>query len=240
MLASDVNNQKFVGAVDPDSVMIARFYIRAVKNNFKSKQENRPIFEDKIYCEYYPAGNTLLKMNVPSTSYHERRFMKQWMFFKSNQQGDQREIGTPLSQWTILSPSDVENLKGLKFNTIDQVAGCSDLQLQSLGMGIAGMAPHVLRARAQAFLGAAQDTKLPQKQAEEIEILKKEMKERDEKHAKEMAEIKAMISAQKPEVKHQGKKTRVWTEEQKQAARDRFAKAGAKKVKHGIDPSPAS
>lgn len=238
MLASDVNNPQFAGAMDPDAVMVARFYIRAVKNNFKSKQENRPIYEDKIYCEYYPAGNTLLKMDVPSTSIHEQRFHKQWAFFKSQQSGDQREIGTPLSQWTILSPSDVENLKGLKFTTLDQIAGCSDLQLQSLGMGMAGMSPHTLRARAQAFLGAAQDTKLPQKQAEEIETLKKQMQERDEQHAREMAEIKALIAG-KQEGKP-GKKTRVWTEEQKQAARDRLAKARAKKVKHGIDPPPAS
>ena len=60
MLGSDVNNTQFAGAMDPDAVMIARFYIRAVKNNFLTKKEARPIFEDKLYCEYYPAGSTLL------------------------------------------------------------------------------------------------------------------------------------------------------------------------------------
>ena len=45
MLASDMNNPQFVGPVDPDAVMIARFYKRAVQNRFMSKKEARPIFE---------------------------------------------------------------------------------------------------------------------------------------------------------------------------------------------------
>src|SRR3990167_6894505 len=78
MLASDVNNNEFAGAMDPDAVMIARFYVRAVQNRFKTKLEGRPVFEDKIYCEYYPAGSTLLKMDVPAQAYHKARFAKQW------------------------------------------------------------------------------------------------------------------------------------------------------------------
>ena len=228
MIASDVNNPQFVGATDPDSVMIARFYKRAVKNNFKTAQEGRPVFEDKIYCEYYPAGSTLLKMDVPASEYHKQRFHKQWAYYQQTQGGDSREIGTPLSEWPILSPADVENLRGAKFNTIENIAGASDMQLQSIGMGAAGMAPHVLRARAQAYLGAAKDTALPQKQAADIEALKKQV-----------ADLTAMLSAKPAEpAKRKGK--RGWTDEQKQAARDRMNRAReAKKVKHdGIDSAP--
>ena len=227
MLASDVNNTQFVGAIDPDSVMIVRFYKRAVRNNFKSKLEGRPIFEDKVYCEYYPAGDTTLKMDVPAHEAHKARFAKQWAYYERTQGGDSREVGTPLSQWAILSPADVENLKGLKFNTVENIAAASDSTLQTLGMGIAGMAPHILRTRAQAYLGAAKDSALPQQQAEQIEKLKHEADERDEKHAKEMAELRALIQAQggKKKGKHE------WTPEQKQAARERMANARAAKHK---------
>ena len=177
MLASDVNNPNFSGATDPDSVMIARFYKKAVKNNFKSKQEGRPIFEDKIYCEYYAAGQTQLKMDVPAYDHHKQRFAKQWAYYQSTQKEDGGGAGTPLSQWPILSPADVENLRGVKVFTIENIAGLSDNGLQVLGMGLAGMAPHILRARAQAYLGAAKDSALPQKQAEDIEALKKQLAE---------------------------------------------------------------
>ena len=216
MLASDVNNPQYVGPQDPDSVMIVRFYKRAVKNNFKTKQEGRPIFEDKIYCEYYPAGSTLLKMDVPAHEAHKMRFSKQWAYYQSTQGGDSRELGTPLSQWALLSPADVENLKGLKFNTLENIAGASDQALQVLGMGAGGMAPHVLRTRAQAYLAAAQDTALPQKQAEDIEALKKQV-----------SDLTDLLKAKAPVVEVKPK--RVWTEEQKQAARDRMANARAAK-----------
>jgi len=175
MLASDVNNPSFVGATDPDSVMVARFYKKAVKNNFKSKQEGRPIFEDKIYVEYYAAGQTQLKMDVPAYDHHMQRFAKQWAYYQSTQKEDGGGAGTPLSQWPILSPADVENLRGMKIFTIENIAGLSDNGLSVLGMGLAGMAAHVLRARAQAYLGAAKDSALPQKQAEDIEAMKKQI-----------------------------------------------------------------
>ena len=177
MLASDVNNREYQGAMDPDSVMIARFYKKAVFQPFKSQKEARQIWEDVLYVEYYPAGNTLLKMDVPATEAHKQRFSKQYAYYQSSEGKDSREIGTPLSQWAILGPADVENLRALKFFTIDNIAGASDQQLQALGMGAAGMSPHILRARAQAYLGSAKDTALPQKQAEDIELLKRQIAE---------------------------------------------------------------
>ena len=192
MLASDVNNREFAGAQDPDSVMIARFYVRAVKNNFKSEKEARPIFENKIYCEYYPAGSTLLRMDVPANDIHKQRFSKQWAYFESTRKEDGGGAGTPISEWPILSPADVENLKGMKIQTIENVAAMSDNALGVLGMGIANMSPHIFRAKAQAYLGAAKDSALPQQQAADIEAMKKQI-----------ADLTSMLQAKnevKPEV----------------------------------------
>ena len=226
MLASDVNNQQFAGASDPDSIMIARFYKRAIKNNFASENQGRPIFEDLIYCEYYPAGNTLLKMDVPAHDIHKQRFSKQWAYYQSTQKDDGAAVGTPLSQWAILSPADVENLRGLKFQTVENIAGASDLQLQVVGMGVAGLAPHVLRARAQAYLGSAQDNALPQKQAQEMEEMKEKMRLQNEQIERLMA-----LVDKKPKPK--GK--REWTPEQKAEASARMKKAREARGKHGID-----
>lgn len=219
MLASDMNNPQFTGAVDPDAVMIARFYKRAVQNKFLSKKEGRPIFEDQIFCEYYPAGNTLLRMDVPAHEAHKQRFARQWAYYVSTQGGDSREVGTPLTSWPLLSPADAENLRGAKFNTVENIAAASDGQLQALGMGVAGMAPHVLRTRAQAFLGAAQDTALPQKQAEDIEALKKQV-----------ADLTALLQAQPAAKPKKAKKE--WTPEQRAAAGERLKKAREAKQAH--------
>ena len=215
MLASDVNNPGFAGAHDPDAVMIARFYVRAVKNNFKSAAEARPIFENKIYCEYYPAGSTLLKMDIPARDDHKQRFSKQWEYFQRTQNSDGMQNGTPIDQWPLLTPADVENLKGIKFHTVDQIAAASDSMIQIFGMGIAGLAPHVFRARAQAYLSAAKDTALPQKQAEDIEALKKQV-----------ADLTALLTkaASEPEPVAAPTK-RVWTAEEKAAAGARLKKA---------------
>ena len=177
MLASDLNNSQFAGAMDPDSVMIARFYKKAVKQQFESEKAGRPIFADVIYCEYYPAGNTLVRMDVPAHESHKQRFAKQWAYYQTTQNEDTGGAGTPLSQWAILSPADVENLRGMKVQTIENIAAMSDGALQTLGMGVAGMSAHVLRARAQAYLGSAQDSALPQAQAAEIAEMKKQLEE---------------------------------------------------------------
>ena len=215
MLASDANNPQFTGAQDPDSIMIAKFYVRAVCNEFKSKEQGRKIFEDILFVEYYPAGSTLLKMDVPANDMHKQRFHKQWAYYQLTNGGDSREVGTPLSQWAILSPADVENLRAMKFNTVENVAGASDTALQSIGMGAGGMAPHVLRARAQAYLTSATDTALPQKQAEEMEAMKKQI-----------AELTAMLTAKPADAPTEKKKgRREWTPEQKAAASERMKKA---------------
>ncbi len=214
MLASDVNNREFAGAMDPDSVMVAKFYKRAIFQPFKSKVEGRQIFEDVLYVEYYAAGSTLHKMDVPAQEYHKQRFSKQWAYYQAGNTKDSREIGTPLEQWAILSPADVENMRAVKFYTIENVAGASDMQLQSLGMGMGGMSPHVLRARAQAYLGAAKDTALPMKQAEDIEVLKKQI-----------ADLTAMLQAKPVDVSPPKRKGRP-------------PKAKAEKVENGQPDTP--
>lgn len=199
--ATDVANQQFAGAADPDSVMRAVFYVRACYNEFRSKQEGHPIYEDVIYCKYGPAGSTLLEMDVRSTSHHEQRFHRQWAAFKAGKDAEQqKQVGTPVSEWPFLTPASVETLKALKFYTVENIASASDGQLQVMGMGVQDTGPISLRERARAYLQSAKDSALPQRQAEEIAQLRKEQEEKDAKHAAEMAELRALIlqATQKP------------------------------------------
>lgn len=217
MLASDLNNPEFMGATNPDARLAVKFYSKPIQNMFLTEKEGRPIFEDKIYVEIFTPGDQLNIIDTPVREDHKIRFPLQWAHYQNSHGGDSREIGTPLAQWPLITASQAEELKALKFFTVEQVANASDQQIGNIGM-IGGMAWHAFRTRAQAFLLAAKQTALPQDQAAEIEKLRQEQKEKDERHAREMAELRSMIEAK---VKPQR------SEEEKAAMRARMAKARA-------------
>ena len=56
-LEAQVPNQRYAG----DSKLFVVFYMKAVKNGFKSEQEGRPIFDDVPHIRIYTPGD---KTNV--------------------------------------------------------------------------------------------------------------------------------------------------------------------------------
>lgn len=167
MLASDDHNPEFVGAKNPDSALIVEFYTRPVQNNVASTKAGRAIFEDVIYIKIDVPGIKDMKWDMPARSDHKARFPLQWAHYKNKTEGDAREIGTPLSEWPVLTRSQAEEFRGLKFFTVESLANASDANINNLGM-MGGMSPYALREKARAFLASAKDTALPQQQAEEL------------------------------------------------------------------------
>ncbi len=170
MMASDANNPNFVGAHNPDAALVVKFYSRAVHQPFKSIEANRPIYNDVDYVMIFTPGNQLNIIDTPVTAEHRARFAQQWALYQAGK-GDGMESGTPLSQWPFLSASQAEEFKAMKFFTVEQLANASDMQLQTLGM-VGGMNPVSIRARAQAFLGAAIASAPAEKDAQEKAELK--------------------------------------------------------------------
>jgi len=121
------------------------------------------------------------------------RFPKHWAYFDQTHGKENLEVGTPLSQWPLLGPSQVEMLKAMKFSTVEQVASASDAQINSLGMG-GGMAPFTLRDKAQRYLVVAKDTSAVDRAAEELEKFKKEAAEREAAQAEEMRLLREQMS----------------------------------------------
>lgn len=174
MLASDANNPQFVGAYNPDSALSVRFYSKPVQDMAESSNQNRPIYRDVDYIEIFTPGNQLNIIDTPVREEHKRRFPIQWAAYQNAHSGDQREIGTPISQWTFVSAAQAEELKALKFFTVENVAHASDAQIQSIGM-VGGVSPHVMRERAIAYLKAASGTAEVQHEAEEKAELKAQL-----------------------------------------------------------------
>ena len=168
MLATDINNPEFMGAVaNPDAALVVEFYTKPIQNIFQSSKKGHAIFEDVIYIKINVPGVKDMQIDRPANSQDQKRFPMHWQHYENRTKGDAREIGTPLSEWQQLTRSQAEEFRGLKFFTIESVANASDANISALGM-IGGMAPFMLREKARAFLKAASDMALPQHQAEEL------------------------------------------------------------------------
>lgn len=193
MLASDAMNTEFAGAYNPDARLSVTFYNRPVQNHFKTTKEGRPIFEDMTFVKIFVPGDSTTVIDTVADDSHKARFPMQWAHFTNTHGADGLTIGTPITQWPAISAAQAEELKALKFSTVEQVASASDAQIQKIGM-LAGMSPHAFRDRARAFLLAAKDSALPQAQAEEL-------RKKDEQIAAlqaQMAELAKTVEGLKP------------------------------------------
>lgn len=194
MLASDANNPNFAGASDPNAVMAVEFYNKPIEQPFESLKAGRPIFKDVAYIRKSGPGDQLNIIDRPMREMDKLEFPRQWMFFENKTKGDSREIGTPVAHWNVLTPSAAEELRALKFYTVEQLAGASDLALQNIGL-VAGMAAFVLREKAKAYLNAAAGMAEPQKNAQELAELREKAAKQDATILEMSAQLNALLAA---------------------------------------------
>lgn len=190
MIASDADNPQFQGAHNPDSRLAVRFYVRPVKNEFESEAQGRPIFTDVDYVEIFVPGDNNTIIDQPVREDHKKRFPIQWAHFQNQHAKDTREIGTPLSEWPQVTKAQVEELRALKFYTVDSIANASDQNIMRLGM-IAGMSPYAFREKAQQFLKMASGVAV----AGEAEKRAKEAEQKAADLALQLAENNAKVAA---------------------------------------------
>lgn len=178
-----------------DQRLVAIFYKKPLPNEFKTAQEGRPIFDEVDMVKIYVAGDNLSVIDTLAREDHKQRFPLQWAQFMNKTGNDPHLSGTPLSQWPLVSQSQVEELKGLKFFTVEQVASASDQQISRIGM-LAGMSPHAFRDRAINFLKVAKDESDANKQEEELAKLREENARIKQETDAKMAEMQAKFESQ--------------------------------------------
>lgn len=168
MIASDDNNPNFIGAKDPDAALSVIFYKKPLKLEYQSELEKRPIFQDVDFVKITMPGNLTSIIDTPVREEHKSRFPRQWQAYK-NRVDDSAGVGvgTPISEWPRITPSQAEELRALKFYTVDAIAHASDAQLQGIGM-VAGQSVFTFREDARRFLSLADATS---KQAEADRLL---------------------------------------------------------------------
>ena len=190
MLPSDEGNA--------DSRLAVTFYKRSVKQEDESIAAGRPIFKEFDFVRICVPGDNLTEIDTYAQESHKARFPRQWAHYQ-NQVGSQEQIiGTPIEEWTLISRSQADELKGIKFRTVEDVANCSDQQLQRIGM-IAGMSPHSFREKAKQFLNLATESAEVSAREQEIAQLKAEndkiKAETDAKLSKMQEQMEALLAA---------------------------------------------
>ena len=190
MLPSDEGNA--------DSRLAVTFYKRSVKQEDESIAAGRPIFKEFDFVRICVPGDNLTEIDTYAQESHKARFPRQWAHYQNQVAGQEQIIGTPIEQWPLVSRSQAEELKGVKFRTVEDVANCSDQQLQRIGM-IAGMSPHSFREKAKAFLNLATESAEVSAREQEIAQLKAEndriKAETDAKLSKMQEQMEALLAA---------------------------------------------
>jgi hypothetical protein len=134
MPAVDATEVFSLGA--PDRRLFVEFTMHARKNDAKSTEAGRPIYEDVEYIEISIPGDKTLRVHKEVTPAIREQYGDQYRSWKTG--GDQMaQTGTPLGIWAWpgITRSTVEELKFFKCYTVEQLAGLSDSNLSHLGPG---------------------------------------------------------------------------------------------------------
>jgi hypothetical protein len=142
-----------------DEAVHARFYLYPHKNEAKTLEAGRPIYEDREYVRIAVAGDKDNIIERPARVNDKLRFPRQYEAFKRGE--GEVLIGTPLTTWPAMSRSQVEELAFFGVRTVEQLAEMADAQIQKF------MGGRQLRDRARAFIATAKgEAPLLQMQAE--------------------------------------------------------------------------
>ena len=177
-----------------DARLQVRFYKRPVHQEQESLDAGRPIYKEYDFVHICVAGDTLTEIDTYALANHKQRFPIQWANYM-NRQGanDEEVVGTPVAEWPLVSKSQAEELRAMKFYTVEAIANASDQQLQRMGMS-AGMSPYTFRDKAKAFLNLATTAAETDKREHEINALKEELANKELETAKMKQETEAKMA----------------------------------------------
>jgi hypothetical protein len=169
---------------EADKRLYVHFYKDATKNEFKSREAGRPIFDEFDYVKVItPGSRDTIVTRVADGSDYARRFPAAWARYKAGQ--EQGESGTPLSQLPWMSVGQVAELSAVGCKTVEQLVGMPDVLSQKF------MGHHQLKQRAQVYLEAS-------KNAAPALKLQAELEKRDLQIAELQAQVATLV-ASKPQ-----------------------------------------
>lgn len=181
---------------NPQAGLAVQFYSRPMINEFQSAQAQRPIYEPFDFVKIWTPGNTLNIIDTVVREDHKQRFPLQWQAYQ-NRSGadiDTRMTGTPVTEWPRITREQAEELRGMKFFTVEAIANASDAQLQGIGM-VAGMSAFAFRDEAKRFLHVAEAAAKLSEADARVAAMNDQMGKDRAAHAEQMAAMMARMDA---------------------------------------------
>lgn len=145
-----------------DSQLYVQFYKHAELNSFQTKVQGRKIFEEYVYLRILIPANRLNIIERRATDEDKIRFQRQYTQFLDK--GECLQVGTPLDSLPNLSQSQVLELRHLKVETVEQLAGIPDTTVQLLGTG-----GQELKQRALKFLDRTANSEVLSEQVRDLQ-----------------------------------------------------------------------
>ena len=145
-----------------DGQLYIQFYRHAELNSFQTREQGRKIFEEYVYIRILIPANRLNIIERRATDEDKLRFQRQYKQFLDK--GETLQIGTPLDNLPNLSQAQVLELRHLKVETIEQLAGIPDTTAQLLGVG-----GQELKQRALKFLDRTANSEQLSDQVRELQ-----------------------------------------------------------------------
>lgn len=135
------------GRYAADRGVFAKFYSKPVEDAHASAEAGRPIYRDQEFVEIVAAGNANNIVQRKATNEDRQRFRQQYEKFKA---GDgEALVGTPLSEVTWMTRSQVEELAYFRIRTVEALAEVAD-EVCGRVVGL-----YDLKRRAKAVMDAA-------------------------------------------------------------------------------------
>lgn len=175
-----------MAAQNEDTRLIVTFENFPVLNEAKSKEANRPIYEDMEVCRIRMGGDRLQAPVFPAWAEapggvenedgyvvpmtYKEKYAEQYRKFKAGEV--QTKDGTPLEALTFLTAARVKEFKALNIYTAESLASLEGASLKSLGQG--GLE---WKQKAKAYLDNAAGSATVTKLASENEFLKQQLEE---------------------------------------------------------------
>jgi len=112
-----------------DDKLFVRFYTKALRNEEKSLEAGRAIFEEQVFINIKIPGDKNNDVNRVAFPEDIQRFPGHYERFRK---GQEQVIGTPLNAVPFLNDAQVEEYKALYIRTVEQLAALSDVQASKI------------------------------------------------------------------------------------------------------------
>jgi hypothetical protein len=155
-----------------DEKLLVKFFIDATQDPAASKKEGRPIYKEVEWIDIRVPGDKDNIVVRPARQKDRERFPRHYAAFKQRQEdGKQELVGTPLSLWPGVTPSQLKEFEFFNIRTVEQLSNAPD----NLGQKFMGF--NKLKQAAAAYIEATKSAAPVVNLQEQLDVLTKKFDE---------------------------------------------------------------